>query len=73
MKYKIGDKILIVSYRTNDMNNDGRMDKYLNKIMTIKENEYGNSFNYKMEEDCGDFYGNGWFWDDDMIESVVDI
>lgn len=64
MKYKIGDKILIVSYRTNDMNNDGRMDKYLNKIMTIKENKYGY---YLMDKD-----EDAWWWSDDMIKGLAE-
>lgn len=74
MKHRIGDKVLIVDHRTKNMNPSGQMDKYFHKIMTIIDYEQA-SFGdcYRMKEDCKDFYGRSWFWDDEMLESVVDI
>jgi len=62
MKYKVGDKVRIASKRTGYMNSEGKMDKYLKTIMTIKS-ELCNR--YAMEEDCG-----VWFWNDEMIEGL---
>lgn len=64
MKYKIGDRVRIVNHRTSRMNQSGKMDKYLGKIMTIKR---VCSFSYAMVEDNSKF-----FWLDEMIEGLVD-
>ena len=37
MKYKKGDRARIVSNRTQNMNSDRNMDKYLGTVMNIKE------------------------------------
>lgn len=68
-KYKVGDKVKIVSERTKRMNPDGFMDKYLDTTMTIRE-AFGTG-GYKMEEDRQDTAGfgeDGWFWDEEMID-----
>lgn len=69
MKYKVGDKVRIVSKRTDKMNKLGQMDKYLGTIMTIDEIIHG-AFTgekaYAMNED-----ENEWCWYDDMIEGLV--
>lgn len=68
-KYKVGDRVRIVNHRTVNMNDDGGMDKWLGKTMTIKgEHGYG----YKMLEDENEYCGCGWFWDDGMIAGLAE-
>lgn len=69
MKYKIGDKVRIVDSRTDRMNYFVRMDKWLGKVMTIRECLLSG---YWMEEDFGENIGFGWRWDDDMISGLVE-
>lgn len=69
MKYKVGDKVRIVSEKVGEhWNDNGLMDKWLGKIMTIRKlsDEY-----YKMVEDEDD-WGCGWFWFEYMIECKVE-
>lgn len=68
-KYKVGDKVRIVDHRTGYMNNFGKMDKWLGKVMTIRECL---SSGYWMEEDYGEYFGYGWCWDDDMISGLAE-
>lgn len=35
--YKVGDKVLLVNERPNKWNDDGKMDKYLGKVVTISD------------------------------------
>lgn len=69
MKYKIGDKVRIVDHRTDRMDNFGEMDKWLGKVMTIRDLS---SPGYWMREDYGENYGYGWLWDDDMISGLAE-
>lgn len=69
MKYKIGDKVRIVDHRTENMNPFGEMNKWLGKVMTIKDLSW---FGYWMEEDYGEYMGNGWMWDDSMISGLAE-
>lgn len=69
MKYKVGDKVRIVDHRTGPMNNFGKMDKWLGKVMTIRECLLSG---YWMEEDYGENIGFGWRWDDDMISGLAE-
>ena len=71
-RYNVGDRVVIVSERTNNMNDEGKMDKYLGTVMTIREvGNTGNSFlPYSMVEDAEDYFYNnhkGWIWGDEMI------
>ena len=71
-RYNVGDRVVIVSERTNSMNDEGKMDKYLGTVMTIREvGNTGNSFlPYSMVEDAEDYFYNnhkGWIWGDEMI------
>lgn len=68
-KYKIGDKVRIVDHRTDHMNNFGKMDKWLGKVMTIRDLS---SPGYWMREDYGENYGYGWLWVDSMIAGLVE-
>ena len=68
-KYKVGDKVRIVDHRTDHMNNFGGMDKWLGKVMTIRDLS---SPRYWMREDYGENYGYGWLWDDDMISGLAE-
>lgn len=68
LKYKVGDKVRIVSERTKDVpwNSSGLMDKYLGTVMTIVE---ARRDSYYMLEDRGDPHGH-WTWCDEMIEGL---
>lgn len=70
MKYKVGDKVRIVSewgkgcYRTSN----GKMGKWLGKIMTIK---HVGEFFYRMVEDAKDNEGGGWVWSENCIAGLA--
>lgn len=67
-KYKVGDKVRIVNHRTFLMNDDGGMDKWFGKTMTIRTIL---PLGYSMVEDREENYGEGWYWDDDMIAGLA--
>lgn len=68
-KYKVGDRVRIVSHRTSNMNDDGGMDKWFGKTMTIRTIlPYGYSMVEDREENCCE----GWYWDDDMIAGLAE-
>ena len=69
MTYKVGDKVRIVDHRTYNMNPYGEMNKWLGKVMTIRGLS---SFGYWMEEDYGEYLGDGWMWDDSMISGLAE-
>lgn len=66
-KLKPGDKVRIVRERVVGMNYMGEMDKWLGKVMTVRERA-GNVI--RMVEDRHEWAG-GWFWDEDMIECKI--
>lgn len=68
-KYKVGDKVRIVDHRTENMSPFGGMDKWLGKVMTIRGLSWSG---YWMEEDYGEYMGNGWMWDDSMISGLAE-
>ena len=68
-KYKVGDKVRIVDHRTYNMNPYGKMNKWLGKVMTIRDLS---SPGYWMREDYGENNGYGWLWDDDMISGLAE-
>ena len=71
MKYKVGDKVRIVSKRP-QKNWNPYMDKYLGKTMTIIKSGINNSgVYYCMEEDRNDFLGH-WGWYEDMISGLAE-
>lgn len=69
MKYKVGDKVRIVSKWTDGCNQNphGLMDKWLGKVMTIRaiKGEL-----YKMKEDIHEGLG-GWCWNEATISRLV--
>lgn len=69
MKYKIGDRVRIITDKSKGgiWNLEGLMDKWLGKIMTIRD--IGENY-YKMEEDYGEHH-NGWFWYEEMIDGLA--
>lgn len=72
-KYKIGDKVRIVSERTAEHWSPS-MDKWLGRVMTIRSDGVyctGKHFAYKMEEDKCEGRNRGWYWWDDMIAGLV--
>lgn len=68
MKYKVGDRVRIVSETTEGMNWISKMDVYLGRVMTIKNIISGLIFGgrYKMVEDDDEYY-----WDDEMIVGLA--
>lgn len=70
-KYKIGDKVRIVSKRPQRCWNP-YMDKHLGKTMTIiKSGINAEGVYYCMEEDRDDFLGH-WCWYEDMIAGLAE-
>jgi len=69
-----GDKVRIVSEWLDEngtQNHEGKMDKYLGAVMTVREVHDGY---LKMEEDsCDDRSADrdGWFWFEDLIDCVI--
>lgn len=70
-KYKVGDRVRIVGYRTFHMNSFGGMDKWRGKVMTVRGIERG-LHGYWMVEDCGENKGCGWLWADSMIAGLAE-
>ncbi len=71
MKYKVGDKVRIVSKWGKDchQNSEGKMDKWLGKVMTIRDHWYGRY--YKMKEDETEHREAGWFWNENCIAGLA--
>jgi hypothetical protein len=70
-KYKVGDKVRIVSKRP-QKNWNPNMDKYLGKTMTIIESGINRiGVYYHMEEDVPPCPGH-WFWYEDMIAGLAE-
>lgn len=68
MKYKVGDRVRIVSETTEEMDWNDKMDTYLGKVMTIKNITDSLIFwyRYKMVEDDDKYY-----WGDEMIVGLA--
>lgn len=60
MRYKVGQRVIIIDHHVYGMNNHGAMDRYFGRIMTITQilDE-----DYKMEED-----GEHWYWAEHMVD-----
>lgn len=70
MKYKVGDRVRIVSEWGEGccQNALGKMDKWLGKIMTVKY--VGRSW-YRMVEDTKEPDGTGWVWNENCIAGLA--
>lgn len=70
-KYEVGDKVKIIDKWVDgcDENLDGKMDKHLGTVMTIRKIIY--TGDYLMEEDKSEHSGHGWYWNDKCIEGKV--
>lgn len=68
MKYKIGDRVRIVSVRVPGMNPKRKMDRWLGQVMTISAiGEFFDDVYYEMKEDDG-----RWKWDNNMIAGLAE-
>ena len=70
MKYKVGDKVRIVSKWGEGccQNPTGRMDKWLGKVMTVRD--VGITL-YRMVEDIEDNESGGWVWTENCIAGLA--
>ena len=70
MKYKAGDKVRIVSKwgKGCHENADGKMDKWLGKVMTVRD--VGITL-YRMVEDIEDNEWGGWAWTENCIAGLA--
>lgn len=71
MRYKVGDKVRIVSEWGCGccQNPDGKMDKWLGKVMRIRRID--NYRTYRMQEDKEEYCGDGWFWNKNCIAGLA--
>lgn len=75
--YKVGDKVLLVNKRPDKWNDEGKMDKYLGKVVTISNirlNYVGNIF-FEITENNPE--KDGWdkkwvFYPKDIVKKVSD-
>lgn len=66
---KAGDRVRIVSERgEGHWNNEGKMDKWLGKIMTV---DCFVGEDLKMVEDKAENFGCGWYWEAPMIAEKI--
>ena len=70
MKYKVGDKVRIVSEWGEGccQSPTGRMDKWLGKVMTVRD--VGITL-YRMVEDIEDNESGGWAWTENCIAGLA--
>lgn len=72
MKLKIGQKFKVVDEWNEEakllINNEGKMDKWQGKIMTVRDINDLLFGNYSAEEDRTENDGKGWCWHYSMID-----
>lgn len=73
--YKVGDKVLLVNKRTDKWNEDGLMDKYLGKVVTISDIGFrypgGITFRIVENNPKKDGWGCKWeFFTKDIVKKV---
>lgn len=64
MRFEVGQKVIVAKKGTS-WNMDGKMDKWLGRVMTIG---CKNMDSYHMEEDQDENDGIGWWWSDEDLE-----
>ena len=70
-KLKVGDKVRIVSKRPDSNNWCSYMDKWLGKVMTLRDTSFASSV--RMMEDSGENWCHqGWNWYPEMIAEKVE-
>lgn len=70
-EYKVGDRVRIVTEKTGThWNSEGKMNKWLGKIMTVKK--INSSDTVKMVEDEGENLRDGWYWKPHMIAGLAE-
>ena len=71
IKYELepGDKFKVVDEKVEgvDWEIEGKMDKWLGKVMTVRAVDKIEPFSYSAEEDRGECLNNGWYWFENMI------
>lgn len=70
MKYKVGDKVRIVSEWGKGcyQSPNGKMDKWLGKVMTVRD---VGITSYRMVEDIEDNEWGGWVWTENCIAGLA--
>ena len=73
--YKVGDKVLLVNKRPNSWNDDGKMDKYLGKVVTISDidADFFKDIYFKITENNPekDGWNKKWnFYPEDIVKKV---
>lgn len=73
--YKVGDKVLLVNKRPHKWNDDGKMDKYLGKVVTISDIQvdfFGNMcFEITENNPTKDGWDKKWFFcPNDIVKKV---
>ena len=53
MKLKVGDKVKLKNRRGQEWNRNGKMDKYIGKLVTVSDIWYGNGFTIKEDDGRG--------------------
>lgn len=76
--YKVGDKVLLVNKRPHKWNDDGKMDKYLGKVVTISDIQvdfFGNMcFEITENNPTKDGWDKKWdFYSNDIVKKVSGI
>ena len=66
--YRNGTKVVIVR-KVDNFNKRGKMDKWIGKVMTIREPYRGI---YKMEEDIEE-WSKGWNWSSECFKTVTSL
>ena len=74
-----GDRVKIIDAWPGDIGQaeNGNMDKWLGKYMTVLSSNSSAYFNgdykpcVKMKEDQAEFLHYGWFWSSEMIDFIV--
>ena len=64
MRFKVGDKVIVKSFSESPDHWDceGKMEKWMGKIVTIRKYREGLRNPYSIEEDEEEYLGDGWHW-----------
>ena len=64
MRFKIGDKVIVKSFSKSPdyWDCEGKMEKWMGKIVTIRKYREGLRNPYSIEEDEEEYLGDGWHW-----------